>query len=435
MADTCSVLSGIVFPCSILLAHTLHTIDACTHRDIATMALSPNGALLLVIDVEGGGMFINMRKRVPLAPFHFKKPVSAVSFSPDSTIVAVSHGRHIQLWRCPPLITTFRPLTLLRTLTGHYDEVTTLQWSHDGKYILSGSEDMSVRLHRVWAEEAGAAKSEQKVGVAGESASAAAAAAEPMDTSSASVSGLKLRSTDLPPITLTGHRGAIVGAYFGQPKAHLTEAPIVYTVSKDGALFVWNWITEKKQRDQNEVKVKEEPAEEEEEEAEDDDEDEEGSSSESDDEEAEDGEGKEDGSDTEMTAVPTGKKKRKRSAGRKKKEKKTHVAKPLRGPNTALFNTRGRFKLIKKHFFEQNHAKVLCCAMHQAAQYDLLVVGFDSGVFGLYELPDFNMIHSLSISQKRITSVAVDKTGCWLAFGSAKLGQLLAGNGKVRVSF
>jgi hypothetical protein len=36
-----------------------------------------------------------------------------------------------------------------------------------------------------------------------------------------------------------------------------------------------------------------------------------------------------------------------------------------------------------------------------------------------------NPVLARSISQKRITAVAVNSTGEWLAFGSAKLGQLL----------
>lgn len=56
---------------------------------------------------------------------------------------------------------------------------------------------------------------------------------------------------------------------------------------------------------------------------------------------------------------------------------------------------------------------------------NLLVVGFSNGVFGLYEMPDCNAIHTLSISQRRVTTVAVNATGEWLAFGAAALGQLL----------
>lgn len=65
----------------------------------------------------------------------------------------------------------------------------------------------------------------------------------------------------------------------------------------------------------------------------------------------------------------------------------------------------------------------MCAYYHKKTQ--VLTVGFTNGVFALYELPDFNNIHSLSISQKRITSLAVNPSGEWLAFASAKLGQLL----------
>lgn len=53
------------------------------------------------------------------------------------------------------------------------------------------------------------------------------------------------------------------------------------------------------------------------------------------------------------------------------------------------------------------------------------MVGFNNGTFSLYELPDGSEIHSLSVSQQRISTVAVCPRGQWLAFGSAALGQLL----------
>ena len=54
-----------------------------------------------------------------------------------------------------------------------------------------------------------------------------------------------------------------------------------------------------------------------------------------------------------------------------------------------------------------------------------MVVGFSSGIFSLYEMPHIQEIHSLSISQKRISTVAINTTGEWLAFGCARMGQLL----------
>eukprot|EP00112_Aurelia_sp_Birch-Aquarium-sp1_P009002 Seg2008.2 transcript_id=Seg2008.2/GoldUCD/mRNA.D3Y31 product="Periodic tryptophan protein 2-like" protein_id=Seg2008.2/GoldUCD/D3Y31 len=76
-----------------------------------------------------------------------------------------------------------------------------------------------------------------------------------------------------------------------------------------------------------------------------------------------------------------------------------------------------------RHFFSQDNCEMNCVEYHKKAK--ILVAGFSSGVFMLYELPEFIQIHALSISQHRISSVAINNSGEWLAFGSASLGQLL----------
>ncbi|CRK15729.1 hypothetical protein BN1708_017412, partial [Verticillium longisporum] len=70
-----------------------------------------------------------------------------------------------------------------------------------------------------------------------------------------------------------------------------------------------------------------------------------------------------------------------------------------------------------------NDANVRCAAFHPES--NLLVAGFSNGIFGLYEMPDFNQIHTLNISQNEIDFVTINKSGEWLAFGASKLGQLL----------
>lgn len=82
-----------------------------------------------------------------------------------------------------------------------------------------------------------------------------------------------------------------------------------------------------------------------------------------------------------------------------------------------------KWMIVSRHYFNQPSAKVVCSAYHAASK--LLVVGFSSGIFGIWEMPEFNNIHTLSISQKKIDSVTINATGEWLAFGSSKLGQLL----------
>ena len=80
----------------------------------------------------------------------------------------------------------------------------------------------------------------------------------------------------------------------------------------------------------------------------------------------------------------------------------------------------GGWWLETRHYFHQQKAQ--CAAIHKAS--NLLVVGFSNGIFGLYELPSCSSIHTLSISTQKISTVSINKTGEWLAFGSAKLGQL-----------
>jgi periodic tryptophan protein 2 len=82
-----------------------------------------------------------------------------------------------------------------------------------------------------------------------------------------------------------------------------------------------------------------------------------------------------------------------------------------------------RWRIVQRYYFMQNSAKVNCVAYHPGS--NLLVAGFSNGIFGLYEMPEFNMIHSLSISQNDIDFVTINRSGEWLAFGASKLGQLL----------
>ncbi|KAI1963922.1 U3 snoRNP protein [Ophidiomyces ophidiicola] len=92
-------------------------------------------------------------------------------------------------------------------------------------------------------------------------------------------------------------------------------------------------------------------------------------------------------------------------------------------PGSTAEDTNTRWRITKKDYFMQQNAKLTCSAFHPKS--NLLVVGFSNGIFALYELPEFNQLHLLSISQSNIDFVTVNDSGEWLAFGSSKLGQLL----------
>ncbi|XP_012634527.2 periodic tryptophan protein 2 homolog [Microcebus murinus] len=84
-----------------------------------------------------------------------------------------------------------------------------------------------------------------------------------------------------------------------------------------------------------------------------------------------------------------------------------------------------KYSRLAKYFFnkEGDFNSLTAAAYHKKIR--LLVTGFASGIFHLHELPEFNLIHSLSISDQSISSVAINSSGDWIAFGCSGLGQLL----------
>lgn len=82
-----------------------------------------------------------------------------------------------------------------------------------------------------------------------------------------------------------------------------------------------------------------------------------------------------------------------------------------------------RWGISERHYFNLANTRVVCTTFHRPTS--LLVIGFSTGVFGLWEMPHFTNVYTLSISQEKISSVAINLTGEWIAFGASKLGQLL----------
>lgn len=169
--------------------------------------------------------------------------------------------------------------------------------------------------------------------------------------------------------SLGGHKDVIVGCFFEKDSLDL------YTVSQDGTLCVWESDTEPeglvltKKRTQTE-------------------------------EEEEDEEERTEGQEGEVIRG------------------KAHLKDKGLTKNV-------RYKQASKHFFnkEGDFNNLTAAAFHKPTH--ILVTGFASGIFHLHELPEFNLIHSLSISDQRIASVAINSSGDWIGFGCSRMGQLL----------
>lgn len=83
---------------------------------------------------------------------------------------------------------------------------------------------------------------------------------------------------------------------------------------------------------------------------------------------------------------------------------------------------KGKWTVTARHYFHQDTDVT---ATNFSRDNNLLIVGFASGIFGLYELPSMSNVHTLSLSNQVIRTVAINDTGEWLAFGCPSTQQLL----------
>jgi periodic tryptophan protein 2 len=76
--------------------------------------------------------------------------VSCVKFSPCSKFVAIGVGKRVHLFKAPSLIRTVNNFEKIDELCGSFDDIVSIAWSPDSKYIAASSKDLMVR---VWPSE------------------------------------------------------------------------------------------------------------------------------------------------------------------------------------------------------------------------------------------------------------------------------------------
>ena len=197
-----------------LTKNTSYTLPFAHRRNIQHIDLSSNGNLLLTIDEDGRAILTIFPRRVSIYHFSFKGKVTALKFSPDDDYFVVGLGRKIQTWKTPKVPGAnggdldFAPFILHREYGGHFDEVRHLSWSGDSRFFLSSSKDSTARIWSVDPEEG------------------------------------------FEPTILAGHRQQVRGAWFAASQES------IFTVSEDGALFRWEYITRAEQQGQDQEETK-----------------------------------------------------------------------------------------------------------------------------------------------------------------------------------
>ena len=344
---------------------TSQTLPIEIHSNIDFIDITSDSKILIIVDILGYCLVVNFPKQIVISHFNFRSKISGLKISPNNKFLAVSINKGIQIFEMPNLIKEYEPFVLYRKYTSfHNDKITSINWSSDSRFILTGSKDTNVRILNVF----------------------------------------KIKGYY--PFTFTGHKKKIITALFSR------DMNRIYSISQDGLLLIWKFVDEKSEEFQKHLNFvknikpkknykydkiyKKKNIKEENEDN--------NISLKSEDEE----ENNENSDEEENMSLDNEKEIKYYSEFEKKILK-------------------GRFILEKKEQFVTN-SKVVMCEITQNVENEdknILVLGLKNGSFSIYSMNNFENKYSLKISDAKISSLSINPSGKWIAFGSKYLNQLL----------
>ena len=356
----------------LLCSNKSNTLGIESQYNYTAIDLAPNGCLLVVVNEIGEAQMISMISQTTIHRYKFRGEVKYLRFSPDGRYFAACVVTAVLVFVTPGGSSgSYGSFVVHRAFEVGFDETVYLDWSPDSRILAIGSRDNTVRLQNV------------------------------------------TRLETFRPFVLGGHRDAIVGCFFEEKTLDLN------TISKDGLLMLWECGMELEDLDKTREQIAGG--------VEDTIEKKKRTTGNSDDEQEPDTFT----ADKDMEEEHTGGRKElklerlKQAASSTEGEERDEQGKLVGQTKRHPFY----YKRLARHYLadmarvENRNAYVTAASYHR--QLRIMVVAFSSGSFYLYELPDVNLIHSLSISEASIGSVAFNDTGDWLALGVSSLGQLL----------
>ena len=347
---------------------TSQTLPIEIHSNIDFIDITSDSKILIIVDILGYCLVVNFPKQIVISHFNFRNKISALKISPNNKFLAVGIGKGVQIFEMPNLIKEYEPFVLYRKYTAfHNDKITSINWSYDSRFILTGSKDTNVRILNLF------------------------------------------KIPGYYPYTFTGHKKKIITALFSK------DMNRIYSISQDGLLLIWKFVDEQSDEFKKHINFvknikpkknykydkiyKKQEKNEEEEENDDDKNNDNILGLDSDEEENDESIKEENNIDTKYYS---------------EFEKKI---------------LKGRFILEKKEQFVIN-SKVVMCEITQNISSDLsednniLVLGLQNGSFSIYSMNNFENKYSLKISDAKISSLSINPSGKWIAFGSKYLNQL-----------
>ena len=348
---------------------TSQTLPIEIHSNIDYIDITSDSKILIVVDVLGYCLVVNFPKQIVISHFNFRSKINGLKISPNNKFLAVSINKGVQIFEMPNLIKEYEPFVLYRKYTAfHNDKITSINWSADSRFILTGSKDTNVRILNLF------------------------------------------KIPGYYPFTFTGHKKKIITALFSH------DMNRIYSISQDGLMLIWKFIDERSEEFQKHInfvknikpkknfkydkiyKKKEKKS-----------------------DENEEGEDKIDN----MISLES-------EEDEKSEDEEEENSNTINENEIKYYSEfekkilKGRFILEKKEQFVTN-SKVVMCEITQNiddADKNILVLGLQNGSFSIYSMNNFENKYSLKISEAKISSLSINPSGKWIAFGSKYLNQL-----------
>ena len=167
--------------------------------NIDRIVLSPDHSTLVTIDIDGFALFINFSKKVVIAHFNFKAPVTAFAFSPDSRFFLVATGTKVKIFESPSVThKVYSPMVLYKKYANlHSQDVVGVAWTNDSRFFVTWSEDLTMKmmsLHKI---------------------------------------------EGYLPFTFGGHKKPITQVFFSEGDDR------IFSIAQNGTILIWKWTDER----------------------------------------------------------------------------------------------------------------------------------------------------------------------------------------------
>lgn len=250
--------------------------------NIKFISVNPAGTLLFVIDDLGRAILASLLSHATISFLKFSEPVTAPpKFSADGLVVAVAVGRMLEVWRVPNFAADdrqFAPWHLIKRILQHQGAIVSIEWSNDdisvgsvkrghiGRWITTASEDMTCRVFKMEYRKKALIRQVFVKTVEGKTEEDSGEAEmvnveedsdeeeEEEECSEHVTQTRQVKNTQIPRRTQKSiHRPLVISVHRHQPilsTFHVThdseDQPQVFllTLSREGSLFVWDFNQE-----------------------------------------------------------------------------------------------------------------------------------------------------------------------------------------------